>query len=92
MSDSKASENTTLRRGGRLARPLYKIAEQVTKPAFKKHGLAEARLVTEWHQIAGPVLAERTLPTRMTFPRGQKTDGTLYLTVAPGWATEVQHL
>lgn len=75
-----------------LATPLYKAVEKVTKPAFKKHGLAESRLITEWHTIAGPLLARRALPVKLTFPKNKREGGTLHLRVASGWAPEVQHL
>lgn len=80
------------RRYSQLPTPLHKAVETVTKPAFRKHGLAESRIVTQWPQIAGSVLAGKTLPTRIAYAKGQKDNGTLHLTVAPGWALEVQHL
>jgi hypothetical protein len=79
-------------RRSNFATPLHKAVEAATKPAFKKHGIAESRLITEWATIAGEVLAGKTLPKRLVFPKGQRDNGTLHLTVAPGWALEVQHL
>lgn len=80
------------RRHSLFATPLHKAVEAATKPVFKKHGIAESRLITEWTAIAGSVLAGKTLPKRIAFPKGQRDNGTLHLTVAPGWALEVQHL
>lgn len=80
------------RRARRLALPLHKAVETVTRPAFRKHGIAESRIITEWAHIAGGVLAGKTLPTRIAFARGKRDHGTLHLTVSPGWALEVQHL
>lgn len=74
------------------AKPLYKALEQVTRGTFKKRGLAEARIITEWHRIVGDTLANRTLPCKLSFPKGQREGGTLQLTVSSGWALEVQHL
>lgn len=86
------AKEETYRRYSSLATPLHKAVEAATKPVFKKHGLAESRLATEWATIAGSVLAGKTLPKRLAFPKGQRDNGTLHLTVAPGWALEVQHL
>ena len=73
-------------------KPLSKVMDSVTRPAFKKHGLAEARIITEWSTIVGPVLAEHSLPTKLSFQKGERGNGTLHLLVASGWALEVQHL
>lgn len=86
MSDS------TTRRYSSLPTPLHKALEAATRTVFRKHGIAESRLITEWPQIAGEVLAGKTLPKRLSFAKGQRDNGTLHLTVAPGWALEVQHL
>lgn len=81
-----------IQRYSRLATPLHKAVETATKQVFRKRGIAEARLITEWPGIAGEVLAGKTLPKRVAFPKGKRDNGTLHLTVAPGWALEVQHL
>ena len=75
-----------------LATPLSQAVEKLTRPVFRKHGLAEARLITEWREIAGPVLAKHSLPIKLSFPRGKREGGTLYVRVASGWALEIQHL
>lgn len=85
-----AGEN--FRRYSRHATPLHSAVEAATKPVFKKRGIAESRLITEWPQIAGQVLADKTLPKRIAYGKGQRDNGTLHITVAPGWALEVQHL
>ena len=64
------------------------IAPWLAKPAAKR-GLRDARLVGEWGSIVGAELAGRTRPEKLD-RRGR--DGILRLTVAPGWALEVQHL
>lgn len=79
-------------RRSKFATPLHQAVEAATKPAFRRFGIAESRLITEWPQIAGQVLADKTLPKRLIFPKCQRDNGTLHLTVAPGWALEVQHL
>jgi hypothetical protein len=64
------------------------IAPWLAKPAAKR-GLRDARLLVEWGSVVGPELAGRTRPEKLD-RRGR--DGILRLTVAPGWALEVQHL
>lgn len=81
-----------IQRRSQLPTPLHKAVEAATRTTFRKHGIAEARLITEWPQIAGGVLAGKTLPTRVAFAKGKRDNGTLHLTVSPGWALEVQHL
>lgn len=71
---------------------LQKAAEIATRPAFKQFGIVQARLTSDWSQIVGPVLAQKALPTRIQFPKGQRDGGTLFLAVATGWALEIQHL
>lgn len=71
---------------------LQKAAEAATRPAFKKYGIVQARLTSDWVNIVGTVLAQKALPTRIHFPKGQRDRGTLFLDVATGWALEIQHL
>lgn len=86
------AEDKNLRRYSRHATPLHKAVEDATRSVFRRRGIAESRLITEWPRIAGEVLAGKTLPKRVAFAKGQRDNGTLHLTVAPGWALEVQHL
>ena len=72
-----------------MGRPIAAVtAPWLAKPAAKR-GLRDARLLGEWPSIVGEELAGRTRPERLD-RRGR--DGVLRLTVAPGWAVEVQHL
>lgn len=70
------------------------IAAEVPKiaaPALGKRGFGEAQLVAQWPAIIGESLAAGASPEKLTFPRSERRDGTLYLRVAPGLALEVQH-
>jgi hypothetical protein len=60
-------------------------------PILGKQGLGEAKLLSEWAAIVGATLAGSCWPVKLTFPRGQRQDGTLRLRVAPGIAVEIQH-
>ena len=85
----KASSKDTQRKLTRMGRPVAAaMAPWLAKPAAKR-GLRDARLMAEWGCIVGAELAGRTRPEKLD-RRGR--DGILRLTVAPGWALEVQHL
>lgn len=64
----------------------------VTSPALRRRGFAEAAIVTRWDEIVGRPLSDHCRPFRVVFPRGQRLDGTLHLTVTGAFAPEVQHL
>ena len=80
------------RRGGgprALAQPLG----AVTREVFGRRGLADGAILTDWPSIAGEHLARHSLPEKVTFPRGSRAGGTLYLTIDNGsLATELLHL
>ncbi|MEE8516715.1 MAG: DUF721 domain-containing protein [Alphaproteobacteria bacterium] len=78
------------KRGG--MRALGAATAKVTGPLFRKRGFAEAGILTNWPEIMGNVLAERTIPQRISYPKGERSDGTLYIRVESAWATELQHL
>ncbi|MEC7656037.1 MAG: DciA family protein, partial [Pseudomonadota bacterium] len=68
------------RRGG----PPKAIAGHVpalTRKALGKRGLAEANLLTDWPTIIGAEQAKVCQPDKLTFPRGERRDGTLHLRV-----------
>jgi hypothetical protein len=73
----------------RMGRPIAAaLAPALAKPAAKR-GFREARLLAEWPAVVGEQLASRTRPERLDRRGGVPT---LRLLVAPGWATEVQHM
>ncbi len=71
--------------------PVSAAAARVTKPLLKRRGLAQARIVTEWPAIVGPVLAQHSAPSRLARPRDANS-GVLHLRIAGAWALEFQHL
>ncbi len=79
-------------RSGGGPKSLATTVSKVTRKALGRRGLAEAGLVANWRDIVGDGIAERTSPDRLVFRRGERRDGTLYVRVAGGWATELQHL
>jgi hypothetical protein len=72
-------------------RALAAEVPRLAAPVLGKRGLGEAQLIAQWSAIVGADLAEKLSPDRLSFPRGERRDGTLRLRVAPGWALEVQH-
>lgn len=55
--------------------------QNIVKPVFKARGLMEGKIITHWGQIVGDRFARLALPEKITFPKGQKGGGTLYLSV-----------
>lgn len=77
-------------RRGRL-RAIAAEIPKIAGAALGKRGFAEAQLVAQWPAIIGETLAAGVSPERLSFPQGERREGTLHLRVAPGLALEVQH-
>ncbi|HXE17114.1 MAG TPA: DciA family protein [Stellaceae bacterium] len=77
-------------RRGRV-RTVGTILPRVSAKVLGKRGLGEAQLAQHWAEIVGERLASATSPERLSFPRGERSEGTLRLRVTPGIALEVQH-
>lgn len=92
MSEDEKRINTRNRACYLFPTTLQRAAEGATKVAFRRFGIAHARLSSDWEHIVGPVLAAKALPQRIDFPKGKRDGGTLFLAVATGWALEMQHL
>lgn len=84
------TSNESDRRRGAM-RALAADVPRVVKPALGKRGFSEGQLVAQWAEIVGADLARRMMPEKLTFPPGERRDGTLRLRVAPGFALEAQH-
>lgn len=89
--------------GQRAARPerpsrgptrLATLVPKVARSAFKRHGFAEADILTRWPAIVGEHLAAHSLPERLRFTRGKTADagGVLTVRVEGGMGVELQHL
>lgn len=55
--------------------------QKIVRPVFKARGLMEGKIITHWAQIVGERFARLALPEKITFPKGKKKEGTLYLSV-----------
>ena len=64
---------------------------RIAGPVLGKRGFAEAQLIAEWAAIIGDDLADHCTPDKLSFSRGERRDGTLQLSVAAGFAPELQH-
>ncbi|MEX2449673.1 MAG: DUF721 domain-containing protein [Rhodospirillales bacterium] len=92
MTTDRPSYPKQDRRGGGF-KALAATVERFTKPIFGKRGLADGAIAAQWPQIIGDTLATVTMPEKVSYPRGDRRGGTLYLRVANGsFATELIHL
>jgi hypothetical protein len=88
----KDTEPSNTRRFSLFPKPLAQSLTQALKPAYKKHGFAEHRILTEWDRIVGSELAGYSLPQKLSQSRSRQEGGTLHLLVASGRALELQHM
>lgn len=79
------------KRSGR-PRALAASLPKAARKSLRRHGFAEAGVVTDWPTIVGPLLSAHSAPQRLTFPRGSRLDGTLHVLVSGPFSTELQHL
>jgi hypothetical protein len=86
----KAPE-TERARGG-PARAVADLLPKVGGAAFKRYGFVQAGIVTRWAEIVGPKYAGVSTPESIRFPRGQKADGVLTVTVSGAHAPMMQHI
>ncbi len=88
MNDKDQDATKTRRGMGTLGQRLGRVAGS----ALRRRGFAEASIITDWATIVGRALAENSQPSRIVFPRGTRSGGTLHLRVSGAFAPEVQHL
>ena len=86
MSDPKYHRHSL------FPKTLSACIEPLTRPAMKANGLAGSRILTEWAGIVGPQLAAHSAPEKLAFPRGEKSGGTLTISVQNGFAPHIQHM
>jgi hypothetical protein len=80
------------KRSGAGAQAASKAMSKIVRRAFGRQGFAEPGVLLRWHEIVGDTLARFTLPERLSFPYGERSQGTLHLKVDGQFALEVQHL
>jgi hypothetical protein len=79
-------------RSGGTARSLAQLVPKLARAVMGKRGFAEAGLLADWQAVVGEDIAAKALPERLDFPRGERRDGTLHLSVGGAWALALQHL
>jgi hypothetical protein len=88
MADEKRRYSST----GLFPQPMGNILDKVTAPVMKKQGWQKAKIMVGWPEIVGQEIAAKCKPRQLTFPKNQKTGGTLTLRVKGAYALELQHL
>lgn len=78
-------------RGGR-ARAVADLLPDVGRAAFRRFGFVQGSIVSRWAEIVGDRFARVSQPESLRFPHGEKTQGTLTLTVVPAHGTMMQHI
>jgi len=63
----------------------------VGKPMGRR-GFGEGGLIADWAAIVGEEVARHAKPLRLSFPRGERRDGSLVLRVRSAFAVELQHM
>ncbi len=92
MSDYTEDKKPLRRRGGKT-KPVGQHIEKLTKRAFGKRGFAGGTIISQWDKVVGKELAALSVPVRITYPKGKRSGGTLYLRIASGSiALELQHM
>lgn len=94
MASMTDTESARPRRDGPTTRGLTAAAACAKRPlrdAAGKRGIAEARLLTHWPEIAGQALADASRPIRIKARAGKALGGVLVLAVDGARASEIEH-
>lgn len=89
-SDKKPKIRTECRAGALfpLATDLHKLATKV----LGKKGFLSVDLIARWPDVVGENMAAYVKPEKISFPKGERTSGTLYVKVQSGAvALTVEH-
>jgi hypothetical protein len=78
------------RRYSSFPQSLGTLVERATRPAGRKRGFAEIRLLSDWGLIVGEELAAYTIPQKISQSKNQPA--TLHVMVEPAWAMELQYM
>jgi hypothetical protein len=73
-------------------RPIAAELQHLIGKPLGKRGFGEGGLIAEWPAVAGEEVARHTAPLKLSFPRGQRREGTLTLRTTGAFATELQHM
>ena len=88
---SKTGASPERPRGGR-ARAVSELLPDVGRAAFRRFGFVQSAVVSRWAEIVGTRYAGVSAPESISFPQGERADGTLNLVVRGAHATMMQHI
>ena len=72
--------------------PLSLEVQPLARKVLGKRGFDSIVLIQKWKDIVGEDLSLGVFPDKVSYPKGQRTDGTLYVKVAGGaFATLLEH-
>ena len=73
-------------------RPIAAELSRLIGKPLGKRGFGEGGLIAEWPSVVGEEIARHAAPLKLSFPRGQRREGTLTLRATGAFATELQHM
>ena len=89
LTTRKSRSNDRFGRMTDVATPLTRVVGNV----LERRGFLDGKIIHNWPQIVGRMLASVSLPERITFPKGKRMNGTIHLRLANSvYSTELQHL
>ena len=71
--------------------PLAKLMPTTVNKALRRFGFAQTSIISNWPTIVGVELADYTSPTKLTFKKGTRDNGTLHVMVDGAEALRFQH-
>lgn len=74
------------------SRAVAELLPDIGRAAFRRFGFVQSSVVTRWAEIVGDRYARVSAPESIRFPQGERSGGTLTLTVAGAHAPMMQHI
>ncbi|MGB1360757.1 MAG: DUF721 domain-containing protein [Alphaproteobacteria bacterium] len=70
---------------------IAKTSQAIFSKAFGKRGINDIRVISNWSMIVGKELAGVSIPTKITYKKGTKNNGTMHISVIGAYATEISY-
>ena len=70
---------------------IKEISKSILENIADKQGLTDFNMFLEWESIVGSYWSNLLTPERISFPKNQKTNGTLYIKTTSSGAQLAQH-
>ncbi|MGH6782739.1 MAG: DUF721 domain-containing protein, partial [Sphingomonadaceae bacterium] len=74
------------------ARPVADMVPDIGRASFRRFGFIQSAVVSRWAEIVGPRYAGVSAPESIRFPKGQRAEGVLTLSVEGAHAAMMQHV